>query len=492
MRFREITEQSKPPKMTDAQLQAWAADAAEKNGVPLALMMHVMKTETGHIQNPNSRANAVSPAGAGGVMQIMPGTAKDSGLKNVFDPKQNIDTGAKILGSLLSKYNGNHNSTLAAYNAGQGTVDDYLNGTNKTGKNPKLKTTPQGVPPFKETERYIFGQTDKKGNVIRPAYDPNAQYDLDSIKAAALAKPTSAAAVKTVDPVAIGQAKIDKMPAWDRSKGEPVSPPSQAQARAIDNKIAAAVPAPPTPVVAPKPVAAPVAVTKPEPAPPTPVVAPKPVAAPVAVTKPEPAPPTPVVAPKPVAAPAVEPTGGVGRTGPTIAASKGLEPNNPLNKGSTTPPTPAAVPAPTGDWRALASVNKITNPDIIKPGQELTLPGDIKYTVSKGDTLSGIASGKYKGSAPIAPPTPTQPPDITTDRLKALSGNSSGLPSTAGPLPTIDLLNKSVNDKTSSTDLVPDIKTAQADTDTDDLNKMAVAENSKPINTRRYSFLLGL
>jgi LysM repeat protein len=221
-------------------------------------------------------------------------------------------------------------------------------------------------------------------------------------------------------------------------------------------------------------------------------------AAPATVVKPAPVvktEPAPVVkaapAPTPVAAPAVDTTGGAGKTGPTIAASKGLDSSNQLNKGPVILPTPAPAPAPTGDWKALAKANKITDPNIITPGQELKLPGDIKYTVSKGDTLSGIASGNYKGTAPITP-APSPPPEITTDRLKALSGNATSLPSTLGPSPTIDLLNKGVNGKTSSADLVPDIKTAAADTDADDLEKMAVAENSKPINTQRYSFLLGL
>jgi hypothetical protein len=266
------------------------------------------------------------------------------------------------------------------------------------------------------------------------------------------------------------------MAPYDRSKGEPVPPPSQSQVRAIDNKIAAVTPAPvvktePAPVVKAAPV--------------TPSTAP--------VVKPEPAPPKPVVAPLP--APAVDATGGQGKTGPTIAASKGLDSSNQLNKGPVILPTPAPAPAPTptGDWKSLAKANKITDPNIITPGQELKLPGDIKYTVSKGDTLSGIASGNYKGTAPITPAAvPPPPPEITTDRLKALSGNGNGLPSTLGPLPTIDLLNKGTYGKTSSADLVPDIKTAQVDTDTDDLEKMAVAENSKPINTQRYSFLLGL
>jgi hypothetical protein len=504
MRFREIREDSKQPKLTDAQFHAWAAAAAEKYDVPLPLMMHVMRNETGHLANdPNRRANAVSSADAQGVMQIQPATGKQHGLKNPFEPKQNIEAGARILGALLYKYDGNHNSVLAAYNAGQGTVDDYLNGTNKTGKNPNLKTTDGGVPPFKETQHYIFGQTDKKGNVIKPAYDPNAQYDVAAIKAAEptsrsiSSEPVVAPAVKKPDPIAVAQAKIDKMPAWDSSKNASASAPSQAQVTAVDNKIAAAAPAPVVAPVTTPPVIKPAPggdAKRSSPAQITPDPAP--------IVKTEPAP-KPIVTPAPVVktepAPAVDQTGGAGRVGPTIAALKGTDINNPLNKGSAPAPAPvvkaepATAPAPTGDWKSLASANKITDPNLIKPGQELKLPGDLKYTVSKGDTLSGIASGNYKGTAPITPTAvPPPPPEITTDRLKALSGNGNSLPNTSGPLPTIDLLNKAVKDKTSSADLVPDIKTAQADTDTDDLEKLAVAETFKTINTRRYPFLLGL
>lgn len=516
MRFKEIIENKKPPKVTQAQIHAWAADAAEKYDVPIQLVMHVLNKETRGAANPDWAANAVSNKGAGGVMQIMPGTAKDNNVKNVFDPQQNVYAGVKILAGHYNNFDQNPHSALAAYNSGGGTVNSYLtgkplkvtqaDGTIKT-INPKGIKTTDGVPPYKETQRYIYGKDDGKGNMVG-GYDPNAVYDVAALKAALPASTTTAApTVKTLDPVAVGQAKIDKMPAYDRSKGEPVPPPSQAQVRAADNKIDAATPKPaPTPVTTPAQI-----INQPRdfrPAVPSPVPdalktpnqignQPGGSKTPTTVIKAEPAPspapdPKPVVTPVPVAAPAVDTTGGQGRVGPTVAASKGLDSSNQLNKGPVVLPPPTPSPAPTGDWKSLAAANKIDNPNIIKPGQELTLPGDIKYTVSKGDTLSGIASGNYKGTAPVAPPAVPQPSDITTDRLRTLSGNSNTLPSTSGPLPTIDLLNKGVKDKTSSADLVPDINTAQADTDTDYLKKMAVAETSKPINTRRYPFLSGL
>jgi len=195
----------------------------------------------------------------------------------------------------------------------------------------------------------------------------------------------------------------------------------------------------------------------------------------------------PIPAPVPIPAPAIDTTGGQGKTGPTIAASKGLDSSNQLNKGPVVLPPPTPSPAPTGDWKALAKANKIDNPDRINLGQELTLPGIGKYTVSKGDTLSGIAAGNYKGSAPVVtPPAAPQPQDITADRLRTLSGNANTLPSTAGPLPTIDLLSKPIKDP------LPPPPVIKADAKLDPTKKPAVPETLEIINTRRYPFLSGL
>lgn len=82
--------------------------------------------------------NAVSRKGAMGLMQLMPETGKKYGVKNFFDPEENISAGAKHLKSLMDRYFGDTRMALAAYNAGTAAVDRY-----------------NGVPPFPETENYV-------------------------------------------------------------------------------------------------------------------------------------------------------------------------------------------------------------------------------------------------------------------------------------------------------------------------------------------------
>jgi soluble lytic murein transglycosylase-like protein len=106
--------------------------AADKYGLPRQLVRSVMAAESGF------QPQAVSPKGAIGLMQLMPGTAAQLGV-DPFDPAQNVDAGTRYLRDLLEKYNGGLRHALAAYNAGPGAVDRY-----------------NGVPPYRETVNYVF------------------------------------------------------------------------------------------------------------------------------------------------------------------------------------------------------------------------------------------------------------------------------------------------------------------------------------------------
>jgi soluble lytic murein transglycosylase-like protein len=107
-------------------------DAGQKHGLDPDFIASVVRAESSY------NTKAVSPKGARGLMQLMPQTAEQLGVKDLLDPAANVDGGTKYLRALLDQYNGDVPKALAAYNAGAHRVDQY-----------------HGVPPYAETRAYV-------------------------------------------------------------------------------------------------------------------------------------------------------------------------------------------------------------------------------------------------------------------------------------------------------------------------------------------------
>lgn len=105
--------------------------AAQEEADPV-LSMAMMDTES------NRDPNATSRAGAGGLMQLMPATAREVGVTDVYNPEQNVRGGIRYFKRMLQRYDGNIDLALAAYNAGPGAVDQH-----------------GGIPPYPETQAYV-------------------------------------------------------------------------------------------------------------------------------------------------------------------------------------------------------------------------------------------------------------------------------------------------------------------------------------------------
>lgn len=120
------------PPAAQARYQEEIKEIAGRYGMSPSLVESVIRVESAF------NASAVSRKGAQGLMQLMPQTASSLGVRNAFDPRQNIEGGVRHLRYLIDRYPGNLPLALAAYNAGAGAVDTY-----------------RGIPPYPETQDYV-------------------------------------------------------------------------------------------------------------------------------------------------------------------------------------------------------------------------------------------------------------------------------------------------------------------------------------------------
>jgi Transglycosylase SLT domain/Domain of unknown function (DUF4124) len=131
--FHSFSDRFSPRNVNKSRFSNLIANAAYRNGVEERLVHAVIQTESAY------NSSAVSPAGAVGLMQLMPGTAKRYGVLNRTDPVQNVDGGTRYLKDLLGMFNYNLRLAVAAYNAGENAVIRHNN----------------SIPPYPETQNYV-------------------------------------------------------------------------------------------------------------------------------------------------------------------------------------------------------------------------------------------------------------------------------------------------------------------------------------------------
>lgn len=133
------------PTSGDPKLDEIILEAGQKEGVDPRFIHAVIWQESKY------KVSARSHAGAQGLMQLMPATAKRFGCAHPDDPAENVEAGTKYLNWLLRRFAGNVELALAGYNAGEGSVDKYA-----------------GVPPYNETQNYVKIISQRYGKLYHP------------------------------------------------------------------------------------------------------------------------------------------------------------------------------------------------------------------------------------------------------------------------------------------------------------------------------------
>ena len=137
------------PVSGDCDLDWIIFHAGEREGVDPRFIHAVIQQESKY------DPDALSPAGARGLMQLMPGTAKRFDCNDPKDEACNVEAGTKYLAWLLKRFDGDVKLALAGYNAGEGSVDKY-----------------QGVPPYPETQNYVNKIVANYGKTYHPILQP--------------------------------------------------------------------------------------------------------------------------------------------------------------------------------------------------------------------------------------------------------------------------------------------------------------------------------
>jgi len=137
----------------DAVVDSYIVDSSRRYGIDPLLIYSQMHQES------TFKSRAISPKGARGLMQLMPGTARRFGVENIFDVKQNIEGGVKYMRWLLDTFNGDLNLALAGYNAGEGAVMKYG----------------WQIPPYRETQEYVRRISSRYNMISDPQYIQSAR-----------------------------------------------------------------------------------------------------------------------------------------------------------------------------------------------------------------------------------------------------------------------------------------------------------------------------